>query len=138
MLDAITPATRVVYLIDPEQPDRAAAAAGAAEAIAAAAPQALVLVDEAYADFSGRTLIGPALDRHPNLVVGRTFAKAHGLAGLRIGALVGAMRHASSACAQVQPPFNVNIAAVRALEAALDDRRRICAGRCPGGASRAS
>ena len=90
ILDALRPETRVVYLIDPNNPTGLPLPAGAAETIAAAAPQAIVLVDEAYADFSGRTLIGPALDRHPNLVVGRTFAKGHGLAGLRIGALVGA------------------------------------------------
>lgn len=120
VLDAITPATRAVYLIDPNNPTGLPLPAGTAEAIAAAAPQALVLVDEAYADYSGRTLIGPALDRHPNLVVGRTFAKAYGLAGLRIGALVAhpatleRLRH-------MQPPFTVNVAAMRALDAALAD-----------------
>jgi histidinol-phosphate aminotransferase len=121
VLDAITPATRVVYLIDPNNPTGLPLPLGAAEAIAAAAPHALVLVDEAYADFSGRTLVGEPLDRHPNIVVGRTFAKAHGLAGLRVGALV-AHEKTMERLKQVQPPFHVNIAAVRALEAALADR----------------
>lgn len=120
VLAAITPATRVVYLVDPNNPTGLPLPDGAAEAIAAAAPSALVFVDEAYADFSGRTLIGPALDRHPNLVVGRTFAKGHGLAALRIGALV-AHPHTMRRLSRVIPPFTVNIAAVRALEAALDD-----------------
>jgi histidinol-phosphate aminotransferase len=64
--------------------------------------------------------VGPALDRHPNLIVGRTFAKGHGLAGLRIGALV-AHPEAIARLRRVVPPFNVNVAAIRALEAALDD-----------------
>ncbi len=120
VLAAITADTRVIYLVDPNNPTGLPLPNGAAEAIAAAAPKAIVLVDEAYADFAGRTLIGQAFDRHPNLIVGRTFAKGHGLAGLRIGALVG---HAATIAAlrRMIPPFNVNVAALRALEAALTD-----------------
>jgi histidinol-phosphate aminotransferase len=121
ILSAITPATCVVYLIDPNNPTGLPLPDGAAEAIATAAPGAIVLVDEAYADYSGRTLIGAAFDRHPNLVVGRTFAKGHGLAGLRVGALV-AHEQTLERLKQLQPPFTINIAAVRALEAALEDR----------------
>jgi histidinol-phosphate aminotransferase len=120
VLDAIGPDTRVIYLIDPNNPTGLPLPPGAAETIAVAAPQAIVLVDEAYADFSGRTLIGPALDRCPNIVVGRTFAKGHGLAGLRIGALVG-QAATISRLRPILPPFNVNVGAVRALEAALGD-----------------
>ena len=79
-----------------------------------------MLVDEAYADFSGRTMIGPRLDRHRNLVVGRTFAKAHGLAGLRIGALVG---HPDT------------IAPIRCAPAAVR-RERLAAARARRGAGR--
>ncbi len=120
VLDAIEPATRVIYLVDPNNPTGLPLPSGAAETIAAAAPDATVLVDEAYADFSGHTLIGPALARFPNLVVGRTFAKGHGLAGLRVGALVAAPATITR-LRRVMPPFNVNVAAIRALEAALDD-----------------
>lgn len=122
VVDSITPATRVIYLVDPNNPTGLPLPDGAAEAIATAAPQATVFVDEAYADFSGRTLIGPTLDRQPNLVVGRTFAKGHGLAGLRVGALV-AQPDVVAQLQRVMPPFNVNVAAVRALEAALGDDR---------------
>lgn len=120
VLAAIAADTRVVYLVDPNNPTGRPLPAGAAESIAAAAPQAIVLVDEAYADFAGRTLIGPVFDRYPNLVVGRTFAKGHGLAGLRVGALVG---HTATVAAlrRMIPPFNVNVAAIRALDAALTD-----------------
>lgn len=111
----------VIYLTDPNNPTGLGIPGGAAEQIAAAAPRAMVLVDEAYADFSGRTLIGPALARQKNLIVGRTFAKGHGLAALRIGALV-AHPDALAPVRALLPPFTINIAAVRALGAALDDQ----------------
>jgi len=120
LLASITPETRVVYLTDPNNPTGLGIPPGAVETILAAAPQALVLVDEAYADFSGRTLIG-LVDRCRNLVVGRTFAKAYGLAGLRIGAIV-AHRDTISQLRRVILPFNVNCFAITALSAALADR----------------
>jgi histidinol-phosphate aminotransferase len=121
VLGAITPRTRVIFLTDPNNPTGLPIPEGVVARIAAAAPDALVLVDEAYADFSGRTLIGPLLDEQRNLIVGRTFAKAHGLAGLRIGALVAA----PSVIARLREfhlPFTVNVFAATALAAALDDR----------------
>lgn len=121
LLQSITPSTRAIFLTDPNNPTGLGVPAGAAAAIAAAAPHAMVFVDEAYADFSGRTLIGPALDAIPNLIVGRTFAKGHGLAGLRIGAVV-ANADTIAVFRQLVPPFSVNSAAIRALDVALDDR----------------
>ena len=118
VLAAITPRTRIVFVNDPNNPTGQGVEPGAIERIAAAARHAIVLVDEAYADFSGRTLVGPALDRHPNLVVGRTFAKSHGLAGLRIGALVGHTELIET-IRRRQPPYHVNAFAVAALVAAL-------------------
>jgi histidinol-phosphate aminotransferase len=118
ILAAIGPHTRLVYLTDPNNPTGLAIPPGAVEQIAAAAPHAIVLVDEAYAEFSGRTFIGPPLDRHRNLVVGRTFAKAHGLAALRVGALV-AHPDTLAPIRRILPPYSLNIAAVRALAAAL-------------------
>ncbi len=121
LLSAVTPRTRLIYLTDPNNPTGLALPIGAVETIARAAPHALVLLDEAYADFSGRTSIGPLLDRHRHVVVGRTFAKAYGLAALRVGALV-AHPTTLDGLRPLLPPFNLNLAAVRALEAALDDR----------------
>jgi len=108
------------YLTDPNNPTGLGIPADAVDRIAAAAPKATVLVDEAYADFSRRTLIGPLLDERRNVVVGRTFAKGHGLAALRIGALVG-HPDALAPLRALMPPFTLNIAAIRALEAALAD-----------------
>jgi len=117
---AAAPNAGVVYLTDPNNPTGLGIPPGAIEQIAAAAPTTAVLVDEAYSDFSGRTIIGPALDRHRNLIVGRTFAKGHGLAALRIGALV-AHPDALAPLRALLPPFSLNIAAIVALTAALDD-----------------
>ncbi len=122
-LDEIIAAARtaaIVYLTDPNNPTGLGIPAGAVDAIAAAAPDTRVLVDEAYADFSGRTLIGPLLDRRRNVIVGRTFAKGHGLAALRIGALI-AHPDTLAPIRDILPPFSLNIAATTALMAALDD-----------------
>jgi histidinol-phosphate aminotransferase len=83
-----------------------------------------VFVDEAYADFSGRTLIDGTLEARPNIVVGRTFAKAHGLAGLRVGALVAAPAIIAR-FRQLALPYRINVAAAVALRAALADRTHL-------------
>jgi len=115
---------RVLYLTDPNNPTGLGIPDGAIAALAAAAPETTIVVDEAYADFSGRTVIGPLLERHRNLIAGRTFAKAHGLAALRVGALI-AHPDALAPIRRVAPPFSLNIGAVRALEAAMADRRHV-------------
>ncbi len=121
LLAAISAETRVIYLTDPNNPTGLPVPPDAIERIATAAPDALLLVDEAYADFSARTAVGPMLDRHRNLLVGRTFAKSFGLAALRAGALI-AHPDTLAPIRRIQPPFSFNICAVRALEAALGDR----------------
>jgi histidinol-phosphate aminotransferase len=121
VLSAMTATTRLVYLTDPNNPTGIGIPAGAVEAIADAAPNAMILVDEAYSDFSGRTLIGPLLERLPRVVIGRTFAKAYGLAALRVGAVI-AHPDTIGALRRLLPPFSLNICAIRALDAALDDR----------------
>jgi histidinol-phosphate aminotransferase len=111
----------VVFLTNPNNPTGVSAPFEAIRAVARAVPpQAIVFVDEAYADFAGRSFI-PELSTFSNVIVGRTFSKAYGLAAIRIGALVGApavldpIRHAT-------PVYSVNIAAVVALQAALSDQ----------------
>lgn len=121
VLAAISPRTRLIYLCDPNNPSGLPIPPGQIQQVAEAAPDAVILVDEAYADFSKRSLIGTFLDQFRNVVVGRTFAKAHGLAGLRVGALV-AHPNALAPLRRVLPPYSLNICAVVALEAALADR----------------
>ena len=120
VIAALSYRTRLIYLCDPNNPSGLAIPLHNIRRVADAAPQALVLVDEAYADFSGRTMV-PLLDRHRNVVVGRTFAKAHGLAALRVGALIA---HPTTLMPirRILPPFSFNIAAMIALNAAMADR----------------
>jgi histidinol-phosphate aminotransferase len=122
VLDAITPQTAVVFLTTPNNPTGVLVPRDAILAIAERARHALVLVDEAYVDFSRTSLIGdPAVARPPHLVIGRTFAKAYGLAGLRVGALIGDPSTIEP-IRRVLPPYSVNAYAVAALEAAVQDR----------------
>jgi histidinol-phosphate aminotransferase len=121
VVGALSPDVRVVYLTDPNNPTGLAIPPGAVATICEAAPQAIVLLDEAYGEYSGRTAIGPMLDRYRNLIVGRTFAKAYGLAGLRIGAIIGHPDTLAPA-KRVLPPYGLNVCGARALEAAFRDR----------------
>ncbi|HWQ41562.1 MAG TPA: histidinol-phosphate transaminase [Desulfosporosinus sp.] len=66
----------------------------------------IVVVDEAYAEFSDETLI-PEIGNYPNLVILRTFSKAFGMAGLRLGYLLG-QPETIALINRVRPPFNVN------------------------------
>jgi histidinol-phosphate aminotransferase len=120
VLRAITPRTRVVFLTNPNNPTGVSMPLEAIRQISHRVPKgAVVLVDEAYAEFAGRTFI-PELPSFPNVIVGRTFSKAFGLAGLRIGCLVGAPEVLDPIRAVV-PVYSVNIAAVVAVQAALGD-----------------
>lgn len=119
-LAAINDATRLVYLTSPNNPTGQRIPRDAIRAVARCAPdRAVALLDEAYADFAGDSFLDE-LDRHPNIVVGRTFAKSHGLAGLRVGALVGAPATLAP-IRRIVPPFSVNVCASAALPAALAD-----------------
>jgi histidinol-phosphate aminotransferase len=124
VLAAITPNTRVVFLTNPNNPTGVSMPLEAIRAIAGRAPaDAVVFVDEAYAEFAGVSFI-PELAQFPNVLVGRTFSKAFGLAGLRIGCLVGAPDVLDPIRAAV-PAYSVNIAACFAVQAALADRHHV-------------
>jgi histidinol-phosphate aminotransferase len=118
---AIGPNTRLIFLTDPNNPTGQCIPREEILDVVRAAPHALVFVDEAYADFAGQTLIDDAEARSlPNLVIGRTFAKAYGLAGLRAGAVVG-HPETLAPLSRVVPPFSLNIYAATALAAGLGD-----------------
>jgi histidinol-phosphate aminotransferase len=118
---SITERTRLIWLTNPNNPTGQSIPRDAIVEIARSAPRALTFVDEAYVDFGGTSLIGDSvLDELPQLVVGRTFAKAYGLAGLRAGAVVGAPDTIRS-LRRVVPPYSVNACVAAALPAAFGD-----------------
>ena len=129
MLQAINGRTRVIFIANPNNPTGTWLKGAELEPFLAAVPDTvLVVIDEAYFDYAAFPATGGAgypdamqwLDRFPNLLVTRTFSKAHGLAGLRIGYGVSHPRLADL-LNRVRPPFNVNGLALTAARAALDD-----------------
>ena len=124
MQHAISPSTRIVFIANPNNPTGTWIPVHAVERFVAAVPRdVIVVLDEAYNEF-----LDPAeqahstawISRYPNLVVSRTFSKAHGLAALRIG--YGVMDAATADLInRVRQPFNVNSLAQAAALAALDD-----------------
>jgi histidinol-phosphate aminotransferase len=123
---AITTRTRIVFANTPMNPTGVEIDREAIFDLAAAAPDVLVFVDEAYAEFGTWSLFDDRarLASAPNLVVGRTFAKAYGLAGLRIGLVAGA-RDVVAELKAIVPPYTLNAAATAALPAALADRGHV-------------
>jgi len=124
MADAVTDRTRLVILCSPNNPTGPALREADVRAFLQSVPDdVLVVLDEAYAEFvddpaavDGRRLLGD----HPNLAVLRTFSKAYGLAGLRVGYCLAGSPDTAAALRQVQVPFQVSIAAQAAALASLD------------------
>jgi histidinol-phosphate aminotransferase len=119
LLSRLNQRTRLIAVANPNNPTGAAVPCDVLLQIAQAAPQAAVLVDEAYFEFHGETVI-PHAGKVPNLFVARTFSKAYGLAGLRIGVLAGDARQMTMV-RRVASPYNVNAAGLAVLPEALQD-----------------
>lgn len=121
LLERITPATRLIAIANPNNPTGAVAASEDLLRVARAAPQAAVLIDEAYFEFYGETLLHEVSSR-PNLFVARTFSKAYGMAGFRVGLLVGCSQQISMV-RKAASPYNVNSVALACLQAAIEDQK---------------
>jgi histidinol-phosphate aminotransferase len=120
VLSVISKRTRLIIVANPNNPTGTVVGCEALLRIAHAAPHSAVLVDEAYFEFYGKTIF----DHRPwpeNLFVARTFSKAYGLAGLRIGILAGDARQISMV-RRVASPYNVNAVALAVLPEALGDQ----------------
>jgi histidinol-phosphate aminotransferase len=120
LLSAIHARTRLIAIANPNSPTGATVTRDTIVAIAERAPQAVVLVDEAYYHFFGETAVD-LIGKLPNLVIARTFSKAYGLAGLRLGALIAA-EETMQWLRRVISPYSVNQLALACLPAALEDR----------------
>ncbi len=118
-LAAITPRTRLIIVASPNNPTGSVVNREHLLAIAHAAPQAVLMVDEAYFHFFGDSVLGDVASV-PNLIVARTFSKAYGLASLRIGMLAGDSRLIGF-LRKVSSPYNVNGVALAVLPDALGD-----------------
>jgi histidinol-phosphate aminotransferase len=124
MASAITERTRIVFIANPNNPTGTWVPADEVRAFLAQVPREVVVVlDEAYDEYldAGQRSTSPSwLADHPNLIVSRTFSKAYGLAGLRVG--FGMMDAAlADLLNRVRQPFNVNSVAQAAALAALSD-----------------
>ena len=120
LLAATTPKTKIIAIANPNSPTGSIATREQILAIAEAAPQVIVLVDEAYFHFYGQSVID-MVGKAPNLIVARTFSKAYGLAGLRLGLLAGPVSLLQWV-RRVLSPYSVNSVALVALTAALNDQ----------------
>lgn len=124
MRAAIRDDTRVVFIANPNNPTGTFIEAGALERFVAAVPSGvLVVLDEAYSEYLSSSLAYDSarwLERYPNLLVSRTFSKAYGLAGLRVGYGIG-HPEVIDLLNRVRQPFNVsNVALAAAVEALAD------------------
>lgn len=118
---------RMVWVANPNNPTGARYNGGDLERLLAAI-DGIVLVDEAYIEYAGlKHSLLPRIEEYDNLVVLRTFSKAYGLAGLRIGYLA-ANRALADRLRLAKPPFNVNVYSEAVAVAALDEQEWVDAG----------
>lgn len=119
LLAAIGAETRAILISNPNNPTGTGTGAEVLCAILERAPQAAVLVDEAYFEFCGVTML-ERLEQYPNLFVSRTFSKAFGMAALRLGCLISQPANVAF-LRKAQSPYSVNMLAAIAVRAAVAD-----------------
>ena len=118
--DAVSAQTGVLFVASPGNPSGVSLTTDEVIWLASLLPKgALLFLDEAYVEFGGTSFL-PHLPARPNVVIGRTFAKAYGLAGMRAGAVV-ADEAVAARLRRVVPPYSLNVFVVAALAAALAD-----------------
>lgn len=110
---------RALFIANPNNPTGTLLSVSGIKDILEAAENTAVILDEAYAEFSGATAL-PLIQEYPNLFIARTFSKAAGLAALRLGAVI-ACAESLALLRRAMPPFPINLAALVAAEAAVRD-----------------
>ena len=121
ILENLTPATKLIYVVNPNNPTGVLLDRQQVATLCTVASHSIVIIDEAYFEFSGKTVL-PLLDEFPNLIVTRTFSKAWALAGLRIGYLLTNIDLISQLM-KVLNPKSVSSLAQVAAAAAIDDKQ---------------
>ena len=123
VLAALRASPRVFFLPNPNSPTGNLLSRTELARLLNAATRTMVVIDEAYFEFSGVTVI-PWIRRHKNLIVTRTFSKTAGMAGLRLGCIFVNSELAAT-MRKAQSPYPVNVAALASAEAAIRDRKFI-------------
>lgn len=123
VLQSLRSSPRIFFLANPNNPTGGALKKPELRKILSAAPRTMFVVDEAYFEYSGISVV-PWVRRHRNLIVTRTFSKAAGLAGLRLGCLF-AHRDVAPLLRKAQSPYPISIPALVAGKAALRDRAHL-------------
>ena len=123
VMKALRKSPRLFLIANPNNPTGTLISPAVIRRMLIAAPRTLFVLDEAYAEFSGVTVL-PWIRRYPNLIVVRTFSKGAGLAGLRLGCMF-ACPEVTSLLARTREPFSVNSAAIVAAEATLRNYRAV-------------
>ena len=119
ILDAVTERTKIIFLCSPNNPTGNVVEASVVQKLAEQV-NAIIFIDEAYVEFSERGNLSDLVKEYENIVIGRTFSKAFGLAGMRIGYAVAPTWIVSNIL-RILPPFSVSILAETAAVAALED-----------------
>src|SRR5262249_53437434 len=116
---AVTPNTKAILLANPNNPTGTGVTLEEIKQILVAAPQAAVLIDEAYYEFSEVTAL-PLINEYKNLFVSRTFSKVYGMAPMRCGVLFSNADNVQW-MHKAQSPYSVNTLAALAARAAIRD-----------------
>jgi histidinol-phosphate aminotransferase len=123
VMKALRKSPRLFLIANPNNPTGTSISPALIRRMLEAAPRTLFVLDEAYAEFSGITVL-PWIRRYSNLIVVRTFSKGAGLAGLRLGCMF-ACPEVTSLLARTREPFSVNTSAIVAAEATLREYRAV-------------
>jgi histidinol-phosphate aminotransferase len=123
VMKTVTSRTRLIAIANPNNPTGSVVSTDELLALAHSAPQAALLVDEAYVEFYGKTMLERRREA-ANVFVARTFSKAYGMAGLRLGVLIGDEEQ-MRVLRRISSPYNVNAVALACLPEALADQSYI-------------
>ncbi|MBZ3935687.1 histidinol-phosphate transaminase [Methanimicrococcus blatticola] len=126
ILDAVTEKTKIIWLCSPNNPTGTVVDAEDVRKLAEQT-KTIIFIDEAYIEFSKAGSLSALIKEYDNIVIGRTFSKAFGLAGMRLGYVI-ASEQIVSGLLRVLPPFAVSILAEVAAIAAIDDKEYLESG----------